>query len=190
MSSEQDNKAIVRNYFEDAFNRGYLDVADEIFDPEHQILNPYISEEMRGPAPMKDLVWFSRKMLPDLEVVVEDDIAEGEKVTTRWTLRGNLADKLRTPDVDEEVRVSGISVSRVIGGKIKETRLRCEAVKEPQRPVPRDEFREWLREATPTMEREASHLTFPPLDNSPVSRFCCIFGLKFCCYESEPRFTE
>lgn len=190
MSAEQDNKALVRSYFEDAFNRGYLDVADEVFDPEHQILNPYVSEGMHGPEPMKDLVLFSRKMLPDLEVVVEDDIAEGEKVTTRWTLRGKLADKLRAPDVDEEVTVSGISVSRVIGGKIKETSLRCEAVQEPQRPVPRDEFQEWLREATLTVEREASLLRFPPLDNSPVSRFCCILGLRFCCYESQPPFTE
>lgn len=189
MSSEQDNKAIVRSYFEDAFNRGYLDVTDEVFDPEHQILNPYISKRMHGPEPMKDLVWFSRKMLPDLEVVVEDDIAEGEKVMIRWTLTGKLADKLRAPDVDEEVTVSGISVCRVIGGKIMETWLRCEAVQEPQRPVPRDEFREWLRENTPTMEREASHLTFPPLDNSPVSRFCCILGLKFCCNELQPPFT-
>jgi hypothetical protein len=58
-------------------------------------------------------------------------------VRTRWTLRGKLAGKLRPSDGDEEVTVSGTSVSRVIGGNIQETRLRCEAdLQEPQRPVP------------------------------------------------------
>jgi hypothetical protein len=191
MSSEQDNKAIVRRYFEDAFNRGNLDVTDEVFDPRHQIDNPYISEGMDGPEPMKAFVWLSRKMLPDLEVVVEDEIAEGEKVMTRWTLRGKLADKLRASDVDEEVTVSGISVTRVIGGSIKDTWLRCEAVQEPQSPVPSDEFRERLLEDAPIAEREASGLSLQPQElRIPIewldwlaSRLCCLLGIKKCCHE-------
>jgi hypothetical protein len=188
MSAEA-TKVIVRRFFEDVFNGGYLDVTDEVFDPEHQILNPYVSEEMRGPEPMKGFVWLSRKILPNLEVVVEDEIAEGEKVMTRWTLRGKLADKLRASGVNNEVTVSGISVSRVIGGRIKETWLRCEAdLQGPQRPVPRDEFREWLREDTPTAKRGASHLELP-IPEDQTSRFCCMIGLRFCCRELQPPVT-
>jgi len=193
MSSEQENRVIVRRYFEDVFDGGDLDVADEVFDPEHEILNPHVSEGMRGPEPMKGLVWLCHKVMPDLEVMVEDERAEGEKVTTRWTLRGNLEDGLRAAGVGEQVTVSGTSVSRVIGGKIKETRLRCEAdLQEPQRQVPRDEFRAWLREDPLTAKedgfRPRSRSLEIPIPDEWASRFCCIFGLKFCCHEFQPPF--
>lgn len=191
MSSEQDNKIVVRRYFEEAFEGGHLDVADEVFDPEHRILNPYASEGMRGPAPMKSFVWLSRKLLPDPEVVIEDEIAEGEKVMTRWTLKSTLADELRTLGVYGKVVVSGISISRVIDGKIQETWLRCETYPEqPHRSVPQDEFLEWLRGHKPTSEGEASDLEAQLLElglpPDVMSRFCCMVGLKFCCHELEP----
>jgi len=114
----QDNKAVVRRFWEEVFNQRNLDVADELFAPDHVTHHPYVSEERRGPAPMKDFVSISRKISPDLAAVVEDEIAEGDKVVTRWTAKGELADKLQGGDVDDEVAVSGISVFRVSDGKI------------------------------------------------------------------------
>ena len=193
MAAEQDNKVVVRRYFEEVFDGGDLDVADEVFDAEHRVLNPYASEGMCGPDFMKWLAFFSRKIIPNPDVVVEDEIAEGEKVMTRWTLRGTLADDLRALGVYGKVAVSGISISRVIGGKVQETWLRCETyLEEPLESVSQEKFSEWLRGDTPTSEGKASDLGVWPLPGIPgenggtESKICCVFGMKFCCNEPEP----
>ncbi len=160
------NKAIVRRFWQRVFNEGNTEVADELFAPEHVTHHPYLSEESRGPAPMKGFVSISHKVVPDLEAVVEDEIAEGDKVVTRWRARGKLADKLQGDDDVDEVAVSGISVFRVSDGKIAETWLRFEAdLDESELPVPKEGFLEWLLEETGTIE---------------AARFCCLWK-KNCC---------
>ena len=191
MSSEQDNKVVVRRYFEEVFDGGHLDVADDVFDAQHRILNPYASAGMRGPEFMKGLALFYRNILPDPEFVVEDEVAEGEKVMTRWTLRGTLTEDLRALGVYGKLEISGISISRVVDDRIQETWLRCETyLEQPQRSVSQDEILEWLSRHTPTSEEEESDLEaqlselgFPP---DIISKFCCVVGLKFCCTEPEP----
>jgi predicted SnoaL-like aldol condensation-catalyzing enzyme len=191
MSSEQDNKVVVRRFFEEVFDGGDLDVADEVFDAEHRILNPYASEGMRGPESMKGLALFYRNILPDPEFVVEDEVAEGDKVMTRWTLRGTLMDDLRALGIYGKVAISGISISRVVDDKIQETWLRCETyLEQPQRSVSQDEILEWLRRHMPTSEEEESDLEAQLLElglpPDVISKFCCMVGFKFCCKEPEP----
>src|SRR3712207_5839688 len=91
----EDNKAIVRRWFEECFNEGNLEMADELFAPNHVLHIPSIPAETLGVGPVKSVVRLFHKTLPDLEVGVEDEIAEGEKVVTSWTARGTLADEVR-----------------------------------------------------------------------------------------------
>jgi hypothetical protein len=130
---------------------------------------------------MKGVVWVFHKMLPDLEAVVEDEIVEGEKVVVRWTLRGTLADKLRTSDAGEELTVSGIGISYLSGDKIKETWLRFDVdLDESRRPEPKDEFREWLLEDTSTVDETRLVGRFDILDDCQACiRLCCL--LRICC---------
>jgi len=174
------NRTTARRYFEDIFNRGELDLADELSDLDHQLNSAYVSET-RGPNPMKGVVWVFHKMLPDLEAIVEDEIVDGDKVVIRWTLKGTPADKLRTTDGNETLTVSGISISHVIGGKIKETWLQFEAdLGESQRPTPKDEFRTWLLEDTSTVEETRLVGRFDLEEDCPECfRICCL--LRICC---------
>ena len=55
---------------------------------------------------------------PDLRVTVEDMLAEGDKVATRWTIRGTHQGELMgIPPTGKQVEASGITIHRVSGGK-------------------------------------------------------------------------
>jgi predicted ester cyclase len=87
MSAEQ-NKAIMRQYFEGAWEQGNLELLDELLAPDYVNHNPATPGMPTGPEGVKGVVSMFRSGMPDLKVVIEDMIAEGEKVATRYTLEG------------------------------------------------------------------------------------------------------
>jgi hypothetical protein len=172
------NKAVVRRCLEECFNQGSLETADEVFAHDHLLYPSYISAGRPGADPVKSLVWLLHKTVPDLQVVVEDEITEGEKVVSRWTLRGTRADELRRADIEDEVTISGISIFLISEGKIKATWLSLEAELDQSRiPMPTDEIQEWLSSDTTTVEE--ARLVIPPDDGSWFLRLCC--RLRICC---------
>ena len=86
MSSEQ-NKAIVRRLFEEPW-KGNLKVVDELIDRKYVGYDPSNPEPLRGPDGFKEFVSEYRAAYPDVRITVNDQIAEGDKVATRWTGRG------------------------------------------------------------------------------------------------------
>ena len=86
MSSEQ-NKAIVRRLFEEPW-KGNLKVVDELIDRKYVGYDPSNPEPLRGPDGFKEFVSTYRAAYPDVRITVNDQIAEGDKVATRWTGRG------------------------------------------------------------------------------------------------------
>ncbi len=87
MPTEEENKASFRRYIEDVWNQGNLEVVDEIFDRyvSHQ---PDGSTLERGPEDVKRFVGEFRSAFPDLRIDIDEQIAEGDKVVIRATLRG------------------------------------------------------------------------------------------------------
>jgi steroid delta-isomerase-like uncharacterized protein len=84
----EENKATSRRFYEELFNQGNLDAAEEIVTPDFVIHDPNIPEEPRGPEGLKQFVSMYRNVFPDLNFTIEDQIAEGEKVGTRWVAYG------------------------------------------------------------------------------------------------------
>src|SRR5262249_46522744 len=82
MSTEQ-NKAIVRRGFE-VFNSGNLSAADEVIATNWTYIDPSTPGIPSGPAGFKALVSTYRTGIPDLRFSIEDQIAEGDRVVTRW----------------------------------------------------------------------------------------------------------
>ena len=90
--SEEFNKSIVRRIWKEVWQEGNLDVIDELVDTNH-ILHAY-PEDLAygsGAAGFKRLVSTNRANLPDVQLTIEDLIAEGDKVVTRYTARGSAA---------------------------------------------------------------------------------------------------
>ena len=86
--SAVENKALARRVIEEMFNKGNLDVADELFAPDYVDHDPAMPEDVRGPEGFKEYVCAYRSAFSDLHIQIEDQIAEGDKVVTRWTGTG------------------------------------------------------------------------------------------------------
>jgi steroid delta-isomerase-like uncharacterized protein len=122
-SMSEENKATLRRVNDEVFSQGNLDLVDDLFAPNYVLHDPGIpGGELRGTESFKQQ-WVSmfRTAFPDLQLSVEDQVAEGDKVVTRYTGRGTHQGELMgIPPTNNEVVVSGIIISRVSGGRIEE----------------------------------------------------------------------
>jgi predicted ester cyclase len=86
--SAEENKAIVHRQEEELFTQGNLDAADEIYAPNYVGHDPSNPEDIRGLEAAKQAASDYRKAFPDLQVIIEDLIAEGDRVAARVRFRG------------------------------------------------------------------------------------------------------
>jgi serine phosphatase RsbU (regulator of sigma subunit) len=120
--TEEENKASFRRYLEEAWNQGNLEVVDEIFD--HYVAHqPDGSVLERGPEDVKRFVGEFRSAFPDLRLIVEEQIAEGDKVVSRGTIRGTHQGEFRgMAPTGKEVDIPGTAVFRFSSeGKVVES---------------------------------------------------------------------
>ncbi len=118
----EENKALVRRWFEDLFNAENLDVADEITAQDSVNHDPTLGDLPRGPEGDKQVVNLYHGAFPDANITVEEQVAEGDEVVTRWTGRGTHEGELMgVPPSGNRVEVSGMTLNRISGGKIAET---------------------------------------------------------------------
>jgi steroid delta-isomerase-like uncharacterized protein len=119
MSSEQ-NKAIVRRLFEEPW-KGNLSVVDELTASDYIGHDPALPEPLRGPEGVKEFVSTYLVAFPDARIQVEQQLAEGDLVATRWSARGTHEGELMDIEpTGKEVTVTGLTISRLEGGKIVE----------------------------------------------------------------------
>lgn len=84
--STEENKAMVRRIFEEVIVKGNLSAVDEIMASNYVYHFP--GQDVKGPEGFKEFVKMMRTAFPDLSMTIEDQIAEGDKVATRETMRG------------------------------------------------------------------------------------------------------
>lgn len=122
---EKDNRLIVSRFWHEVFNEGNLKAAYELVDLDCVIHDPVLPEDIgqvRGLDNMVASIGYLREALPDLYVSVEDEIAEGDRVVTRWTGSGtHLGEIAGVKPTGDKVAVSGVSIFLVHDGKIRES---------------------------------------------------------------------
>ncbi len=79
----EENKALVRRWFENLFNAGDLTVADEITAQDSVNHDPTLDDLPRGPEGDKQVVSLYSGAFPDANITVEEQIAEGDEVVIR-----------------------------------------------------------------------------------------------------------
>ncbi len=120
--SAEDNKALVRRWFEELFNEAKLDVADEIVTPDHVSHDTSTPEHPPGPEGERQLVNLVRGAFPDGRISIEDLVAEGDRVAVRWTFRGtHRGDFMGVAPTGNQVEMGAMDLLRIAGGKIAET---------------------------------------------------------------------
>jgi steroid delta-isomerase-like uncharacterized protein len=117
----EENKAIVRRQEEEIFTQGNLDAADEIYARNYVGHDPTNPEDIRGLEAAKQAAADYREAFPDLQVTIEDLVAEGDKVAIRVRFRGTHQGGLEgIAPTGRQVDSTGIVISRIEGGKIAE----------------------------------------------------------------------
>ncbi len=119
----KDNRTIVRQFIEEVLNKGDIEASGKFFhhDMVEQVPLPGQGPGLDG---LKTILRGMRSAFPDMHWNVEEQIAEGEKVMTRFewtgTHRGPFAG---IPATGRPVKVWGMVVDRFEAGKIKDTRI-------------------------------------------------------------------
>jgi steroid delta-isomerase-like uncharacterized protein len=113
----EDNKALARRSWEVVDNP---DLVDEVYAADLVWHEP--DQDIHGPEEAKQFIAMYRTAFPDLNVTVEDAIAEGEKVVTRWTARGTHQGEIEEfgPPTGRQMEFQGITIHRIADGKIVE----------------------------------------------------------------------
>jgi predicted ester cyclase len=121
MSEAEANKAVVRRIYDEALSLGKLEVLDEIVDESFQLHDFVPGPRARGPEALKSVSRQLRTAFPnDLQVTVEDLVAEGDKVAVRWTQRGTHEGEFfgGLPATGLKIEQQAMIIYRVADGKV------------------------------------------------------------------------
>jgi steroid delta-isomerase-like uncharacterized protein len=113
----EENKALARRSWEAPNNP---DIIEEVYAADLVWHEP--DRDLRGYEEAKQFIAMHTTAFPDLNATVEDVIAEGDKVVTRWTIRGTHQGEMEEfgPPTGKQAELQGISIHRIEGGKIVE----------------------------------------------------------------------
>lgn len=112
----EENKAIARRFLEEIWNRSNFAVVDELLARDY---DGHSSTVIRGPEGAVAFIPRLRAAFPDYRFQIFDQIAEGDKVATRWKISGTHEGEFQgLPPSGKWVEMTGITIFRVANGKL------------------------------------------------------------------------
>jgi steroid delta-isomerase-like uncharacterized protein len=117
--SAEENKDLARRSWEILSERN-LDLIEEVYAPDLVFHEP--DQDIRGYEEARQFVSTFFDAFPDINITVEDAIAEGDQVATRYTIRGTHRGETEEfgPPTERQMELEGITIHRIEGGKIVE----------------------------------------------------------------------
>jgi predicted ester cyclase len=112
--SAQENKSVVRREMAEIFSQGgNLNAAEEIYAPDYVGHEPTFGD-VHGVEGAKQFAATYRQAFPDVQTTMEDQVAEGDKVVTRFTARGTHQGESEDfgPPTGNRIEVTGITIER------------------------------------------------------------------------------
>ena len=123
MSDPEANKALVRRFFDEAWNQGRTEILDEIVAPDYASHNK-LDVEVLGPEGLREAITDQRTSFPDLETTIEDIFAEGDRVVVRAVDRGTFEHPfLGMEPTGRSFEITWIDIFRIEGGMLAEAWL-------------------------------------------------------------------
>ncbi|HVF03141.1 MAG TPA: ester cyclase [Rubrobacteraceae bacterium] len=116
----EENKDLARRSWEMLVNEQNPDSIDELYTPDFVWHEP--DQDIQGFEEARQFLSTYLTAFPDMRVSVEEAIAEGDKVVTRWTIRGTHQGELEEfgPPTGKQIEIKGITIHRIEDGKIAE----------------------------------------------------------------------
>lgn len=125
--STEENQTVVRRLTEEAWNQGNIGLLDQILADSFTYHDP-ASPGVVSRDDYKQYFTALRTTFPDFHITIEDEVADGDKVAARWTVRGTHRGDLvmpqgTLPPTGKPIQVTGMSFFHVAGGKVVEAWL-------------------------------------------------------------------
>ena len=115
--STEENKAIVRRFFEEGPSKGNLRIADELLSPDFVMHIPLPASP--GIGGINEVITTCREAFEHLNVTIEDMIAEDNNVAARFTAHGiHKGSFMGLPATGKPITMTGIETFRIKDGKI------------------------------------------------------------------------
>jgi ketosteroid isomerase-like protein len=119
-TAEKANIAIVRKFFEVGPSKGDLAAADALLHHKFSLHTP-LPTPGPGIVEMNNVITTCRAAFHGLHVTIDDIMADGNKVTARFTARGiHNGEFMGVPPTGKAITMTGIEIFRVKEGKIAE----------------------------------------------------------------------
>ena len=118
--SAEENKALVRRWFAET-DKGNLAIIDELCAPDYLDHNPPVPGLPRGREGVRQANRLARAAFPDAVHVIEEQVADGDKVLTRVRTRATfLGAYLGYAPTGKVIEIRGVSVHRIADGRLVE----------------------------------------------------------------------
>jgi len=115
--SIEENMVNQRRVFEEGFNQKNLTVIDEFFAPNYSFKSP-LGMDIKGAEGFKEILAMMQVAIPNLNVTINDMLADDDKVITRFTMTGTFTGEMMgISPTGKSMSVSGIVITRWEDGK-------------------------------------------------------------------------
>lgn len=119
--STEENKTVIRRYFDEVWIEEKIEILGELVAENALGHDATSAEPVVGFENVKQVVSLFHKVFPDIQILLHDLIAEGDKVVARWGLRGTHSHLfMGVPASGKTVNVNGIIIFRLEHKKISE----------------------------------------------------------------------
>ena len=116
--STEENKALARRLIEEAWNQGNLATVDELMAPDHVGHHSLVPNQPGSREFYKQYIVRTRTAFPDFHATIEDQIAEGDLVVTRWSVQGTHQGTFQGHSpTGKQMSVTGIVIDRIVDGQ-------------------------------------------------------------------------
>ena len=121
--STEENKALVRHYVEEVWNKGNVAAVDELFAPNYvdhhdAPANTRMPAQWQFSEVFKPFISQWRTTFPDFRYTIELQVAEGDLVVTRWSVQGTHQGKFRGHSpTGRQMTLTGVVIDRIVDGK-------------------------------------------------------------------------
>lgn len=115
----QQNLELARRAIDEVWNRGNYAALPSLASED--VVIHAASNDIRGHEGIRQFYEAFRRAFPDLHFAIEDQLADGDRVVTRWSARGTHTGSFHgLPATGRKVKLAGIDIDRFVDGKVVE----------------------------------------------------------------------
>ena len=123
MSTTENNKAVITRFIEEVINQNRMDRADDLVVEDFVELDP-LPGQRQGREGLKEVLGMMQAAFPDIHRVIDEMVAEGDRVVTRFTWTGTHRSAfLGVRATGRRVTVKGVVMDQLVDGKMNESRI-------------------------------------------------------------------